>query len=128
MSTPPDLLELPYAYTQLRMLMHQQFVREAADRGLSLSVDLIEAFHLLTPWFHVRRDGKLIAALQRAGDPRARQVAHWQTTNRLDLEEAHAAGRLADPAEERFMSRACRCAAPGSPDTCWLSVAIMPVR
>lgn len=45
MSTPPDLLELPYAYTQLRMLMHQQFVREAADRGLSLSVDLIEAFH-----------------------------------------------------------------------------------
>jgi hypothetical protein len=76
---PQELLDLPFSFTQLRLLMPHQFADEAKKRGLSISVsgDELEAFHrlrLLVPFFRVRRDRRAIAAAARSGDVFLRQA------------------------------------------------------
>lgn len=108
MRSPAELIELPYAFTQLRPLMPSQFIREARNRGVSLTDARLEGLHrarILTPLLRVRRDGRLIARLARSGDVRARQVAHWHPTDRVDLIEASERGLLFDPVAEPFVAR-----------------------
>lgn len=108
MRPPTDLLDLPFTFTQFPLLTPREFIARARDRGVYLSYAQLEAMHqlrLLTPLLRLRRDGRLIAALARAENPVARQVAHWESSSRLDLLEARSAGRLFDPATEGFVSR-----------------------
>jgi hypothetical protein len=108
MRSPVDLLDLPYTYWQLPPLTEAQFRREAKARGLYLQEHQLEDFHrlrLLTPFLRVRRDGRAVAAAARRHDPYVWETAHWEPTNRRDLLEARAAGRLHDPAGEHFIAR-----------------------
>ncbi|HEX2086452.1 MAG TPA: hypothetical protein VHF89_12270 [Solirubrobacteraceae bacterium] len=103
-----DLIELPFAFTQLRPLMPSQFIGEARKRGVPLDEHQLEALHrlrLLPPFLRVQRDGRAIAALRRS-DPRlAHHVATSHPTDVRDLREARAAGRLLAPAAEHFIAR-----------------------
>lgn len=108
MRSPVELLELPYSFTQLRLLMPHQFISEAGQRGVYVSPDQLEALHrarLLVPLLRVRREGRMIASLARQAHVHARQVAHWQPTGRADLVDAANAGRPFDAAAEGFVSR-----------------------
>lgn len=104
-----DLLDLPYSFTQLPLLMPEEFIREARQRGVRLSDNQLAALHrvrLVTPLFRVQRDGRAISSLIRRGEESvAWQVAHWQPTGRRDLLEARDRGRLFEPAREGFVSR-----------------------
>lgn len=103
-----DLLDLPYAFSQLSLLMPEKFVSEARARGVELSLPLLEGLHrfgLLTPFARVKRDGRLIARLARAGDWQARQLAHWHPTGPRDLAEARNEDALFDPRDESFVGR-----------------------
>jgi hypothetical protein len=108
MRSPIDLLDLPYTYWQLPLLTETHFRREAKARGLHLQDHQLEDLHrlrLLTPCLRVSRDGREIAAAARRHDPYVWEVAHWEPTNRRDLLEARAAGRLHDPITEHFIAR-----------------------
>jgi hypothetical protein len=106
-----ELIELPYTFTQLPVLMPRQFISEARERGVHLSDAHLEALHrarLLTPLLRVRRDVRLVAQLAPRDAIHADQVAHWEPTNRRDLVDAYNSGLVTDPASERFISRRSR--------------------
>ena len=107
MRSTVDLVELPYTFTQLRPLLADGFGREARQRGLFLPAATLEALHrerLLVPLFRVQRDGRAIRRLVREDRRLATQVAHWEPTNRRDIEAA-AVSALFDPAGEPFVAR-----------------------
>jgi hypothetical protein len=106
---PVDLLELPFTFTQLPVLMPDKFAREARDRGVELTTADLEALHrlrILTPFLRYRRDGRQIHGAVRRNQAAIHQIAHWHPTRRFDLEEARNEGRLSDPGSESFISRA----------------------
>jgi hypothetical protein len=109
MRAPHELIELPYTFTQLRPLVARQFISEARARGVSLTDAQLEGLHrarVLVPLLRARRDGRAIAGLVRSGRIHdADQVAHWESTNRLDLAHASEHGLLSDPAAEPFVAR-----------------------
>lgn len=101
------LLEEPFTFTQLRPLLPRQFIDVAKKCGMWLSEQELEAFHrvrLVVPVYRVARDGRTIASEYRRGEE-AYYLAHWQPTSRDDLVDAHAHGRLYDPASEPFIAR-----------------------
>lgn len=108
MRSPVDLVDLPYSFTQLAPLMPATFIREAAARGVQLTETQLEGLHrlrLLVPLFRVRRDGRAVAAAARRRAPDAWELAHWQPTQRWDLQRARDQGRLHAAAGEPFVSR-----------------------
>ena len=103
-----ELLDQPFSFWQLRLLTEDQFCRAAKDRGVVLFPREVEGFHrlrLLNPLLRVRRDGRMIAAMARRGDPHVWEAAGWYSTRRADLLEVRNVGRLSDPAMEPFMAR-----------------------
>lgn len=106
--TPQELLDQPFAFTQLPVLLAEGFVRAARERGVRLRESDLEEFHrtrILTPLLRYRRDGQLIRRLARSDPDGASQLSHWHPTGRIDLEQARRTGRLHDPASERFIPR-----------------------
>jgi hypothetical protein len=106
-----ELPELPYTFTQRRLLSPSDFVSESRARDVEFAEDHLEALHrarLLVPLLRVRRDTRVIRWFANQGDYRALQLAHSQPTSRIDLTEARAEGNLRDPLNERFISRARR--------------------
>jgi hypothetical protein len=103
MRSSVDLVDRPYAFSQLRPLLLNGFAGEARKRGFSHGDQTFEALHrfrILSPLFRVKRDGRTIANLARTDPSLARQVAYWQPTSAEDLVDARNAGRLFDPALE----------------------------
>ena len=103
-----DLIDLPYTFWQLRLLTEDQFRREAKARGVDLFERQLEGLHrlrVLSPFVRVSRDGRAIAVAARRNDPDIWEIAHWQSTHRVDLLRAHDAGRLHDPLAEHFIAR-----------------------
>jgi hypothetical protein len=103
-----DLCELPFSFWQLPLLSADKFISAARERGVYLSAGQLEALHrlrLLTPLLRVRRDGRAIAAAARREDPWIRELAHSVPTEPGSLFQAHAEGRLHDPAGEGFFAR-----------------------
>lgn len=108
MRSAAELVDLPYSFTQLGPLMPDAFARSARERGVSLTVSDLETLHrlgLLVPFLRVRRDGRAIARYARSEPILAGQLAHWQPTQRRDLEEARRAGRLFAAGDEPFLGR-----------------------
>jgi hypothetical protein len=106
MLSPQDLLDNPYAFTQLRLLTAEEFLAEAKLRGLGGTVDHLQALHrlgLFVPFLRVKRDGPRVGALARRGW--GHSAGMDRPTLRPQLEEAQARGALHDPAAEGFMSR-----------------------
>jgi hypothetical protein len=103
-----DLLDLPYTFWQLRLLTEDQFRREAKARGVDLFERQLEGLHrlrVLLPFVRVSRDGRAIAAAARRDDPDIWEIAHWQSTHRVDLLRARDTGRIHDPLTEHFIAR-----------------------
>ena len=107
MRPPPDLLQLPYSFTQSPCLMPDEFLRAAADRGLRATRDDLQALHrlrLLVPMFRVRRDGRAVANAARRHAVWARQAGRSHPTSRPDLIDAQERGALFDPLHEGFVA------------------------
>jgi len=108
MRTSVDLVDLPYAFTQLSPLTPAKFLSEARKRDVLLIDEHLEALHrleVLVPLFRVRRDRRKIANVARHDLNEAFYLAHWEPTTPQTLRVANAEGRLSDPARERFISR-----------------------
>lgn len=106
--TPVELLDQPFAFTQVPLLTPEQFVRAARDRGVNLAESQLEGLHrtrLLTPLLRFRRDGRAISASHRSDPHRARQIARWDPTWPVDLRTAREEGRLFDARTEPFVAR-----------------------
>ncbi len=106
--SPVDLIELPYAFTQLPLLMPDGFIRAARERGVALSepqLDGLHRFKLLVPTFRVKRDGRAIRSYARERPMLARQLAQWQPTTRTDLLQARDERRLFAAIKEPFVGR-----------------------
>jgi hypothetical protein len=112
MRSPLDLLELPYSFSQLPLLLGDEFRREASARGFDLSEDELEALHrarILVPLFRLSQDSRPIVTALRRNVVLGRQLAHWIAPSLSELAKFRAAGRLHDPATERLISGRQRC-------------------
>jgi hypothetical protein len=97
-----DLLALPLAFTQSRLLDPGDFVKEAGARGVDLKVEYLQELHrrkFLVPFFQFLRrprpgNAGAVGAL--------REVGRMQGPHRA-VRAAAADGRLIDPASERFI-------------------------
>lgn len=88
--------------------MPNEFVKDAAKRGLGLDLDGLQALHrlrLLVPMFRVRRDGRAVAALARSNRWDRRGAGQDRPTGREELIEARARNALFDPTTEGFVGR-----------------------
>lgn len=95
-----DLIDLRYAFTQLRPLTPAKFLSEARQRDASLIEEHLEALHrlgVLVPLFRVRRDGRRIANVARRDLNEALDLAHWEPTSPESLLHAKRSGLLSDP-------------------------------
>jgi len=102
-----DLVELPYSFSQLPLLLADQFRQEARARGVELGEDELEALHrarLLVPLFRLSRDGRPIVEALRNRLLLGRQLAHWSAPSLVDLVQFQACRQLYDPADERLVS------------------------
>jgi hypothetical protein len=100
------LVDLPFAFTQRALLRPDQFSRELATRGLTVSESGLEQLHrarVLVPFLRVWRDARRVRRAFQRDDPWAWEIAHWEPTSPSDLAQAQAAGRISDPASERFL-------------------------
>jgi hypothetical protein len=60
-----DLAELPYVFSQVPLLMPEQFAKQASERGIMVTEQQLEALHqlrLLTPLFRVARSGRALTS------------------------------------------------------------------
>ena len=108
MRSPVDLLDLPFVFSQLGLLTTSGFVREAKDRGVTLTATQLEGLHrfrVLPPLLRVSRDGRAIARHRNANPVLASQLAHWEPTSAESLGEARDAGRVHAAAAEGFVAR-----------------------
>lgn len=106
--SPQELLDLPFAFTQIGPLSAEAFVSAARERSVDLSYGVLEALHqtrVLTPLLRVRRDNRLIQTLAKRGDSGAQHLAAQIPSSRYSLELARSTGRLYDPGNELFFSR-----------------------
>ena len=106
-----ELVGLPYVFSQSPLLRPDQFIRDARERGAFLSEEHLEALHrarVLVPLFRVTRSTRQVRTSMRAGGPLAWQMGYWSPTEIDDVLAARDAGRLHDPAAERFMTRSQR--------------------
>jgi hypothetical protein len=107
MRTPLDLIELPYSFSQLGLMLADEFCREARERGVHLSVEELEALHrarLLVPFYREAADPRALRAARRSRQW-AFQLGHWSVPSRADLVEALREDRLRDPDAEPLRSR-----------------------
>lgn len=108
MRSSVDLLDLPFAFTQLRPLTAAKFLSEARKRDVLLIEEHLEALHrldVLVPLFRVRRDGRRIANIARRDLNEALDYVHWEPTSPEPLAQEKRRGRVSDPARERFSAR-----------------------
>jgi hypothetical protein len=107
MRTPLDLIELPYSFSQLGLMLANEFCREAHERGVHLSAEELEALHrarLLVPFYRETANAR---ALREARHSRqwAFQLGHWSIPSRANLVKALSEDRLRDPDAEPLRSR-----------------------
>jgi hypothetical protein len=106
MKSSVDLTELPYVFSQVELLMPEQFAKQALERGVMVSEQQLEDLHklrLLTPLLRVSRSRAVATAVRRQ-DPGAWQMAYWSPTSSTDVVDARSANLLHDPATEQFIS------------------------
>ncbi len=111
MRSPQDLLEFPFTFAQLRPLLPEKLVSEAADRGVVIHRADLDALHrarIVLPLFELRKDTRAIVAHARVNVREAESAAAWHPTSRYDLETALADGRLRDPTQVRYLPPAER--------------------
>lgn len=102
-----DLLDQPYTFTQLPLMLAPALRGAASDRGVQVTDAQLEGLHrlrFLVPLFRVRRDGRAIARVARSQPMVAHQLAHWEPTTRRDLLEARDEARLTLAGAEPFVS------------------------
>lgn len=101
-----DVVEVPYAFTQLPLLTASAFLKEARERGLHLSESALESLHragLLVPLYRVRRDWRRVVGYERRGDEHgARYLAHGTASTGAQVAGLLREDRLRDPSQERF--------------------------
>jgi hypothetical protein len=104
-----DLIELPFAFTlrDRELLLPDKFREAMRARGVYVVDQQLEALHrarILIPFLRVARDPREVAAAA-LNDPHpdgAWYVAHWKPSRPDDIKEERAAGRVYDPAREKF--------------------------
>ncbi len=107
MRTPLDLIELPYSFSQLGLMLADEFCREARERGVHLSAEELEALHrarLLVPFYREAADPRALRAARRS-HRWAFQLGHWSVPSSGELVEALSEDRLRDPGAEPLRSR-----------------------
>ena len=92
-----DLLSLPFAFTQRRLLTDSYFIEEAKKRGYDLNRDILE-------WLHRRG---VVVPLFRLYSRSVEPQVEWQPGYRISMNlsylyEAAAEGRLRDPAQTPY--------------------------
>jgi hypothetical protein len=104
-----DLIELPFAFAlrDRELLLPDKFREAMRARGVFVVEQELEALHrarILIPFLRVAREPRVIAAAARC-DPHpdgAWHAAYWKPSRPGDLKEERAAGRVYDPAREKF--------------------------
>ena len=92
-----DLLDIPYAFTQRRLLTHRSFVDEARKRGYNLDADMLEWLHrrsVLVPLFRIYSRPVEPVLDEDSRDNGSMNLAY--------LYQAANEGRVRDPALTRF--------------------------
>ena len=106
-----DLLELPYSFSQVELLLGKEFLKEASARGYELTDDELEALHrarILVPLFRLSQDGRPPRKALRAGKLYGGNRGHWSAPVLEDLKRFQSAERAYDPAAERLVPRSQR--------------------
>jgi hypothetical protein len=106
MRSSVDLAELPYVFSQVPLLVAEEFAKQASERGIVVTEQQLEALHqlrLMTPLLRVARSGRVLTSTVRRQGQWAWQMAYWRPTSPADIVDAHAANLLHDPAAERFI-------------------------
>jgi hypothetical protein len=102
----PQLVEMPFAFSQRHLLTESEFERELRARGVPLSVQRLEGLHrcrLLVPLLRVSRDTRAVRRASARDDPNARNLAYFKPTSAGDVAAALASGHVHDPARERIL-------------------------
>jgi len=111
MRSPLDLLELPYSFSQLELLLSEEFRREASDRGVELTEEELEVLHrarILVPMFRVTRDSQPTRRALASDVVRGGQLASWVAPTLDVLKALRSSGGVHDPAVERLVPRSRR--------------------
>jgi hypothetical protein len=104
-----ELIELPFAFAlrDRELLLPDKFREAMRARGVFVVEQQLEALHrarILVPFLRVARDPREVAAAARS-DPHpdgAWHVTYWKPSRPDNIKEERAAGRVYDPALEKF--------------------------
>jgi hypothetical protein len=98
-----DLLKLPYSFSQLELLLGEDFRREASARGLELTDEELEALHrarILVPMFRLTRDPQPAKRAFASNVVLGGRLTHWVAPTLETLKILRSSGRLHDPAAD----------------------------
>ena len=102
-----DLIELPFAFAlrDRELLLPDKFRDAMRERGISVVEQELEALHrtrILVPFLRIARNAREIVATARRDPDAAWYLAYWKPSRPEDFREERAAGRVYDPAREKF--------------------------
>ena len=104
-----ELTDLPFAFAlrDRELLLPDKFQDAMRERGVSVFEQHLEVLHrtrILVPFLRVGRDARAVVAAARREPEAAWYLAQWKPSRPEDFRDERTAGRVYDPARERFRS------------------------